>query len=132
MRWPAALEALLDHIEADAELVRLLDGRHVYHTPDIREYRSPMVGYTVLFFGEEEVFEPFTVQWDVVAPPELVMKITARLRRLVSADAEREVGGVRLRMLFEGGRPHEQPAIGVQRHSFDVRYEPLRERYFQR
>lgn len=132
MRWHLALAALLARVSEDADLRALLGGDHVYHTPDIREYRVPMVGYTVLYFAEDEVYEPFLVQWDVIAPPHLVMQIHARLRHLVSADTAREVGGMPLRMLFEDGRVHEQPQIGVQRHSFDVRYEPLRERYSQR
>jgi hypothetical protein len=129
MRWPDALAALLDHVEADADLVALLGGPHVYHTPDIREYHVPMVGYTVLFFDEAEVYEPFAVQWDVVASPDRVHAIAARLKRRVSAGTPRTVGGMQLRMLFEGGRTHEQPQIGVQRLSFDVRYEPLRSKY---
>jgi hypothetical protein len=123
---------LLDYVEADAELVALLGGPHVYQTSDIREYREPSIGYTVLHFGEEEVFEPFVVQWDVFAPSGQETKIAARLRKLVTADTPRTIGGMRLRMLFEGGRPHAQPKIGVQHISFDVRYEPLRERYYQR
>lgn len=129
MRWPAVLAALLDHVEVDAELVALLSGAHVYHAPDIREYHVPMIGYTVLFFDEDEVFEQFAVQWDVIASPDRVHAIAARLKRLVSAGTPRTVGGMQLRMLFEGGRAHPQPAIGVQRLSFDVRYEPLRSKY---
>lgn len=132
MRWPETLVDLLDRVEQDAPLMALLEGDHLYHVPDIREYRIPMVGYTVITFDEAEVFEPFQVQWDVIAPPDKVMQIHSRLRQLVTSDAPRRVGGHQLRMLFQGGRTHPQPEIGVQRHSFDVRYEPLRSRYFQR
>jgi len=132
MMWPQVLTGLLDRVEHDAELVAILGGERVYHLPDIREYVIPMVGYTVVTYDLGEVFEIFTIQWDIVAPTQILFQAHDRLLDLAVADTPREIGGYRVRMIFEGGRTHPQPQIGVQRNSFDVRYEVMRERYFQR
>jgi hypothetical protein len=130
MQWPTTLVALLDRVEQDHEILALLGGPHVYHLPDRREYHIPMIAYTVIYSRETEVYEPFLIQWDVIAPANQIHALHARLRRLVSSDSPRLVGGHPLRMLYEDGRIHAPPEPGIRRHSFDVRYEPVRQRRY--
>jgi hypothetical protein len=134
MRWEAALEALLARVGSDPRILEILGGAHVHHEADIREYRVPSVVYSVIHFGEDEVFEPLLVQWGAIAPTSQIAALRNRLRRLVTAPTERTVGGVWMTMEFQdgSGRVHRPPAIGVQHHSFDARYQPLRQRYFDR
>jgi hypothetical protein len=132
VRWHDALKAVLDRAAADPGITGLLGGEHIYQLADVRAVRIPSLTYSVLYLSEAEVFEPFGLQWGCFARTEDVHALQAAARRVLTSDHQVEVGGMQLFMLFEGGRVHEQPAPGVQHHSFDVRYEPLRSRYYQR
>lgn len=129
MIWPDALQALLDRLNADTELLNLLGGEpHIYQSTDARAGRVPSIGFTVIWDREEEVTAPFEVQWDVFAPHASAVALERRLRKLVKADTPRVIGGVWMWMLFQDARGHGHPDAGVRHRSFDVRYEPIRPR----
>lgn len=126
MKWPSVLTGLLDKVENDPQILSLLGGPHLYHTPDRREYHVPMIGYTVINTRETEVYESFYIQWDVIAPPNKIMQLHDRLKHLVSADTPRK----NITMTFQDAQIHEPPLDGVHRHSLDVLYEIARDRRY--
>lgn len=126
--WVDALQALLDLVVADAVILDLLDGPHVWELSEEREARIPSIAYTLITDDQEENVDPFLVQWTLFADPETIVPLERRLRQLVVSRADRTVGGVRMRMIYQGGRGHPSPREGARQRSFDVRYEPARRR----
>lgn len=128
MRWPEVLNALVAALEADTELTTLLSGPHIYRSQDLRTVRDPSVAWTLIVDTEAENTEEILVQWDVWSGnDDTGVAILRKLRKLLTARAVVEVGGVRMWMLFEGGRDQPDEEDGVSHRSFDGRYIPARE-----
>lgn len=129
MRWPDVMRALVARLEADAELMGLLGGPHIYRTQDIREVRVPSVAWTRVSDVEEETVEAVLIQWDLFARTEAGEEgVLRRLRALLASDTVEIVAGVRMWMRYDGGRELEPPEPGTRHSALDVTYQPLRER----
>jgi hypothetical protein len=128
MTWVELLEALFATVLADEEILEILGGPHLFELSEEREIQVPSIGYTLVFDGEEEIVNPVLVQWSLFGDPDTLIALEERLRQLVTARAPREIGGVLMRMMYDGGRSHPSPQPGVRYRSFDVRYESARRR----
>lgn len=129
MKWADAIAALLAHVEADAELIGILGGPHIYRSREVREPRIPSVTYTIVTSVLTETMEPVITQWDIFAASmDQLVGVERRLRRLLHWVGWRDVGGVRLSSVYEESRDHPPPDPGRWHRSLDFRHQPVRHR----
>lgn len=129
MRWPAVLAAVVTAAETDAGVLAALEGEpRIYPSDDTRAGGVPSVSWTLISDTDEENTERLLVQWDVFARSVSDgIAIERALRRRVTSEEIAEMDGVRMWMLFRGGRGHPAPARGEVHRSLDVLYQPARE-----
>ncbi|HEY8504974.1 MAG TPA: hypothetical protein VIL46_10355 [Gemmataceae bacterium] len=129
MTWDAAISALLAELQADAELIALLGGPHIYRSSEIRELRVPSVTYTIVSAPPTETTLSILTQWDVFAGSlDQLVAIERRLRRLLHWVGWRDVGGVSMSSVYVDSRDHRPPGPGRWHRSLDFRHEPVRSR----
>lgn len=123
------IDALLALLDADADLMQVLGGPHIYRSLTPREPRIPAVEITVIHAGISENFEPFITQWDMIAEDPLQLRrIEGRLRRKLHWVGWRDVGGIALSSTYEDSRDHPSPDAGRVHRSIDFRHQPVRRR----
>lgn len=131
MMWDRVVPEWLDLLEADADLIDLLGGQHIYPAQAAREVRIPSVEWLLVLDSEEENFNPFLVQVDYWARGAVkAAAIERRIRMITHRDTAREIGGIRLWTQYEDSRSHDYPAEpGVIHRSLDFRFIPGRDKY---
>jgi len=131
MRWDALLEGWTARMLADATLVGLLGGDHLYPGQASRPVRVPSVEYLMVGDRESELFNQVAVQVDLWARGiTLAAQIERRIRALTHADVGQDLDGERVWLRYREGRTVDYPADpGVIHRVLEFEFEAVRAQY---
>lgn len=97
------LNAVVPLLKADATLVELLGGQHIYRNRSRATIQNPSVTYSVLWNGVLENNSPVTIQFDIWGKTyESCLRVEQRLYELLHSDVATELGGMRMWSFFDG------------------------------
>jgi hypothetical protein len=126
--YEAVLLALVARLEADADLLGLLGGPHVYRSGAHREKRVPSVEWFVVSEVLRENTFRLLIQWDIWAHSYgRAAAIDRRLRRILHREVPHTVGGVLMWMQVESARDVPDPEPSLVHRALDMSFEPARE-----
>ena len=129
MIWDQVVRAIVARLEADAELVQLLGGAHVYRMGARRDVRTPSVEWFIVSAIPTENFERCLIQLDIWAKSySQATEIERRLQKCLHRDLPEEVEGLWMFLQWVQSRDHGDPKEGLVHRSVDFRFEPVRAR----
>lgn len=127
MIWAEGVQAVIDTLEGDEELITALGGAYILRNGEHNEYRVPAIFWTAIWSRIDENTEPFMVQLDVYAHDiNSYITIERRLRRLLHRDTPQELQGILMFTQLEDARDHADGEDVIHR-SLDFRFELARE-----
>lgn len=128
MIWVDALQAVLDALEADVELLEALEGANIYRNGEHNEYQVPGIYWTQFSDIREENTEPFSVQLDLFAKDfDQLIAMESRVRAILHRDVPQTLGEIKMWTQQTDARDHAYPSNDAVHRSLDFRFEPARE-----
>lgn len=130
MRAGDTVQAALAALSADAGLLAVLNGPHVYRSGTRRQRRVPSVEWMIVSSPLRESTQRVTVQFDQYGVTySQVMQIEARMFAVLHHENRvATIGGLRMLARYDDGRDHpDDAAEGEVRRSVDFVFEPAKE-----
>lgn len=131
MRWDDVIEAVMDALEADADVVAFLAGNAISRASE-QEFEKNRIEYTTITNFEGENWETLLVQFDIMGERNRtgeLLDAERAIRRILHQDLPITIGGVNMFSQLTAARDLPGAGDRVVGRSLDFRFEVTRSRY---
>ena len=132
MRWDAVVEAVLDELQQNADVLALTQGTPITRDASEVEYDRDQVRYSVLTNFTGETWETVVLTLVLISDRRNFARLVEAeraIRRLFDADLPVRYGGLWLHSTLLGARDIPGAGDRVAGRSLDIRLEVVRTRY---